>query len=271
MSTCPDPADLAAFVDRKLTGDARAAMEAHLADCDDCREVYAEALRLEPRASVLPFRRRVWAAGGGILALAASLLIVAQVRPDWLRFGPTPYEELVAAVGTNRTVEGRLTGGFEYGPLRSPTRSNERPIVEYNVGAAVANIRELAQRDPSAANLHARGVAELIIGEHAAAISDLEAAVTADPGNAKVHSDLSAAYAARGTGLGDYRSALASADRALSLDGSLQEAHYNRALALERLGELQKAAVEYERILPTAAEGWSDDVRDRLARLRGRR
>ena len=45
--TCPSLEDLAAFLEGKLSGDERARIVAHLADCPDCYEVFAEAARFE--------------------------------------------------------------------------------------------------------------------------------------------------------------------------------------------------------------------------------
>jgi hypothetical protein len=45
--TCPSLEDLAAFLEGRLSGDERARIVAHLADCPDCYEVFAEAARFE--------------------------------------------------------------------------------------------------------------------------------------------------------------------------------------------------------------------------------
>lgn len=53
-TTCPDLEELAAFADGRLSGAARDAVVEHLADCEDCYEIYAETLRVQedlgPRA-----------------------------------------------------------------------------------------------------------------------------------------------------------------------------------------------------------------------------
>jgi hypothetical protein len=45
--TCPSLEDLAAFLDGKLSGDERARVVAHLADCPRCYEVFAETARFQ--------------------------------------------------------------------------------------------------------------------------------------------------------------------------------------------------------------------------------
>ena len=81
-------------------------------------------------ARVIPFykRRSVQAGIGALLATAAALLLVVRLQPAWWQqiaggddVDPR-FAKLVAAVGEERYIEGRLTGGFKYGPLRSVTR-----------------------------------------------------------------------------------------------------------------------------------------------------
>jgi hypothetical protein len=215
----------------------------------------------------VPFwkRPRVQAGAAGMLA-AASLTFVL-VRPDLNPFrAPTPYETLVGAVGTNRTVEARLTGGFDYGTLRSPTRSsNASPrTASAAVLAAAARVQEQADRTPSAANLHAAGVARLVIGDAAEGVALLERAAMSDPGNPQFHSDLAAAYLerARATGDGeDLSRAAESAAAALKLQPDLREALFNQALAWERL-EDPRAPAAWERYLQVDPEsGWSAEAR----------
>ncbi|MGH9384791.1 MAG: anti-sigma factor family protein, partial [Vicinamibacterales bacterium] len=89
----------------------------------------AEELRTsEGGPRVLPFgRRAVIGTVGSVLAAAAALVLVVRLQPMWWQsmWGPAVdprFEKLVAAVGEERYFEGRLTGGFKYGPLRSVTR-----------------------------------------------------------------------------------------------------------------------------------------------------
>ncbi|HEX7184963.1 MAG TPA: zf-HC2 domain-containing protein [Thermoanaerobaculia bacterium] len=87
---CPPLEDLAAFLDGRLSGEERARMTAHLADCERCYEVFAGATRFQedsaPRGRVFlfPFRKRKPADPGKTAdrdrwktaALAASALLV---------------------------------------------------------------------------------------------------------------------------------------------------------------------------------------------------
>lgn len=297
-AACLDAERLAAFADGRLAGDERLSVERHLADCDTCREVFAEVIRLhrtdlpesigrtssrwvETRTAESPrpgawFGRRPVIVVGGI-ALAASLLLIAGFRPPWPMFGePNPYEELVTAAGDTRTLEGRLSG-FPYRALRSATRSGgpaspgER---DYGVRSIAARIREAAAGSEAPALVHALGVAHLLLGEIDDAIAALErASAQPDPQQASVYSDLSAAYLARADRQQDQQDrqrALAAAERAIGLDPGLPEAHFNRALALQTLNRQEPAQAAWERFLQLdPSSGWAQEARRRLSGLEG--
>ena len=69
------PAQVAAYVDRTVDGDARRRVENHLASCIECRAEIADASRI---VATLPGRRRipVW-----ISATAAAALVIMMVWP----------------------------------------------------------------------------------------------------------------------------------------------------------------------------------------------
>ena len=243
------------YVDGKATTEERLAIQRHLANCEECREVVSAVARDIP-VVVIPFWKRPPVVIG--FAMAASLLAVIQLRPDLnpLR-GPSPYEELVSAVGTERTIEARLSGGFEYGALR---RSGNRGEANLSVSAAAARMQAAAEQHRTPANLHGMGVAQLVLGDNDAAIRTLVQASAEDPSNAQAASDLSAAYLARG-GLAvaseDAARALEAAENAIRIDPSLPEAYFNRALALTVLrpgGEAIAAWDEY--LARDSTSGW---------------
>lgn len=132
-SDCLDLEDLAAFVDGALSGTARDAVVAHLADCEDCYEVYTETLHvqedlhaqedLEPRiepvavidedeeelAPVLVHPRSrawMWKAGAAGAVLAAAAMLAFVVRVGLLSLAT---EEFLVPVGNIATMAQRLT------------------------------------------------------------------------------------------------------------------------------------------------------------------
>jgi tetratricopeptide (TPR) repeat protein len=204
------------------------------------------------------------------MAAAASLLVTVGVIP----FGRGPdLEPLMAAVGQNRTVEARLTGGFQYAPLRRTTRAARGAMSEdFAVLAATSALQERAEQEPTAANRHAAGVAQLVAGNHEGAVTALESVVADEPERAEYFSDLAAAYIARGRASdnrADFEKANAAAERAVTLDPRLDAAYFNRALALEALGETREAEAAYRRALTRDPESpWNAEISMRLDQLR---
>jgi tetratricopeptide (TPR) repeat protein len=242
-SACLAPELLARYLDDRLSGDERESVEAHLASCDDCREVLVvsfragEALDLDASvtpaapattppattasaptapapAAVIPIRedrRRILWAGAGLLAAAAVLLLIVQLDPAWWRSltgrpGVTKeLEALVAAAGTqNRFIEPRLTGGFKYGTLRSVTRSaNPTRRLHTDVSLAILTIEKAAEGG-GIEQVHAQGIAKIVEGDLDGAVQTLDrVAAQGGRSRARILTDLSAAYFARWRERGD--------------------------------------------------------------------
>lgn len=291
---------LAAYIDNRLSPEARAAVEAQLATDPDSYELLVELIhanealkgeqpqedeapepvwRPEPQAEVVPLVPRApklnrWAIAGGVLAVAAALVLVVRLQPELLqrlRGGDAvdpQLAKLVAAVGEERYVEARLTGGFKYGPLRSVTRGS--------VDLSHANLELLALQveseravasDRSATRLHALGVSQILTGGLDDGIATLDEAALLAPASPPILIDLSAGYLARANAPSDLQRALDLADRAARLQPDSPEALYNRALAAERLRLPVATAYWKEAAAVTPASGWRDDAQRRLASL----
>jgi hypothetical protein len=142
---CPALETLAAFVEAKLAGSDLAAVVAHLADCDACRETVVEASALfseaRPAAAgeVLPFPERRTRSHGRLLAGAlAAALLLALAGAFWLRTGPTAERTLAALAGTPGLAE-RLGADWSE-PLWSVTRG-EGPRVSEEARAFRLGVR----------------------------------------------------------------------------------------------------------------------------------
>ena len=277
-----EPATIAALVDRTLDADARRAAEAHLAVCADCREIWfetnemaetavAERMSEDTGASLKP-RWRGWIYAGGGLAAAAAVML-AILLPRMIDRGDRPeLRALVEAVGDNRRIEGRLTGGFKWGPVPSATRSGEGPpTVSAQVEIAAGQIRLRNERDRTAATLAALGTAHILTGKLDDAVRALEEAVAMEPPNSRTWSDLSAAYLARSSYPGrdaDVPRSLQASEDALRLDPQLMEARFNRAIALERLGMRELAIEAWRAYIRDESEiEWKQEAERRLAEL----
>src|ERR1044071_8492463 len=71
-----EEADVAAYLDRTLSVADRARVEAHLADCERCREEVTQVARLLHDSVV----RRRWYSAAGLAAAAAALLLLVWPR-----------------------------------------------------------------------------------------------------------------------------------------------------------------------------------------------
>jgi anti-sigma factor RsiW len=287
---CVDPATLAAFVDGMLDEVSRGRVVSHIASCPDCYELVAEVVLTEseleePRASDQavrtaeigdrPAKTFSWpkpltlAAAGGLFAVAASVLFLVIARE-------TPLDSLVSIVGNQRLTEARPSGEFRYGPVRSPVRG-PRELENLELRAEAARLRERAGRTGTPKDLHASGVAELLAGDTASSIQLLELGVQARPDDPAYRADLGAAYMTRfleGGVPSDATTALGAFDKAISLNPSIKEAWFNKALLLERLGKPGDAVAAWSKYLELHDDAeWRAEAirhRDAIQRQQGR-
>src|SRR5439155_26286209 len=135
-----------------------------------------------------------------VAALAAAATVAIAVGSGLITWRSTSAPELqalVAAVGTERTVEPRLTGGFAYGPLKVVRSAEPVQNVAPDVRIAAARIEKkaLAQRTLDA--LRSLGIAYLLTGGVARAVAALEEAADRQSADAQALRDLAAAYLVR--------------------------------------------------------------------------
>jgi CHAT domain-containing protein len=238
---CPEPEHLAAYLDGRLFPEQRERLEEHLAGCDSCANAIAESLRFEgmtaPPRSTYGGR---WAAAAAVMLVVVptTLWMASQAeRPFWQR---DPRAPLIAANSEQRPLLPRLTGGFPWAPPRETVRGASMPNAadDWDRYAAAAAVQRLVEANPTADRLGALGDAHLVTGDMDRAVSAMVRAVAADPRDARLRSDLAAAYLARGEKRGhasDVAAAIEGSSQALALDDSLDEARFNRALALQAM------------------------------------
>src|SRR5262245_25175742 len=266
--TCPSLETIGAFVDGRFKDREREVIAEHLATCETCYFVFSEAARTrvatEPQGEVVPFtpRRITWKIAAG-LAAAATIVLAVNV---WQRSGPNAEERalngLVNAVGTARTIEPRMTGGFPYAPVRGPVRGASNVELAPDTRIAIAEIEKSFAARPVAAT------AAMVSGDALRARLILELMARKSPNDAKVLSDLSAAYLAlaeTNNSKEDASRALAAANRALEIERLMPEALFNRALALQLSGLKEDAKTAWQAFLTIDdRSGWADEARTRL-------
>jgi tetratricopeptide (TPR) repeat protein len=289
----PEAERLAEYADGVLDAASRAEVDQHLADCADCRAVVMETMafldsNLATLASeapkVVPFRPRRWVRGVtvGLAAAARAAARDPGRAAGWVSglFGPTgdrpELQELIAAVASEptRPVEGRLSGGFKYGPPPSPTRGAPDREASPDVRIAAAKIEKAAGEKETPEARAALGAALLVLGDTNKGVLALEVAAQMSPDNAFIQNDLTAAYLARSRregGSQDLARAISAAGLALKSNPDLIEALFNRALGLEMLGPASAARDAWNAYLKRdASSAWADEARRRLELLRSR-
>jgi CHAT domain-containing protein/tetratricopeptide (TPR) repeat protein len=288
-SGCPDPALIAAHADHRLSGAEAARMDEHVAGCRDCYQVFAETVRFglaedeagvaragAPVAAPALFRRPLFKTAAALATAAVVLLALALwFTRGRLRGAPAPLlAELAEAMGDRRFVQPRLTGGFRHGRLVTLRSGDTREGLDTQSPAvlgAVARIRQRAEGDTSPEALGALGVTYLVSGDTSAAVKALESATAQDPKDARLQSDLAAAYlvrAERADEPADIPKALEAAERAIALENAPVEAWFNRALALERLHLTDAARKAWDDYLQRdTSSPWAEEARQHLEAL----
>lgn len=256
-----------------------------MASCTECYSVFMSATEMTaPLAAPNGSQRSsrpAWIAVG-VSAIAAVIAIVVFVA---LPHGDSGMTALARAAPEYRTIGGRLSG-FPYQPMRS----NERgPIYDPmkdpangKLMIAAADVKISANERHSVANLHALGVANLLLlsDRGDAAIDAMHQALQVETGQRNVDvairdsndvallNDLSAALANRAMTNGhpsDKGESVDCAERAWRLGGT-REAAWNRAIAIELLSGPHSARTawhDYLAIDPSSR--WADEARKKLS------
>jgi tetratricopeptide (TPR) repeat protein len=190
----------------------------------------------------------------------------------------TALDPLVAIVGNERLTEARPTGGFLYGPFRSPTRGPE-DTSNLQLRMEAQRLRDRASATGAAEDVHALGIAQLLRGDIDNSIASLESAAQSKPDDANYLADVGAAYMTRflqRNNLSDATTALDALDKAIALSprSPAREAWFNKALLLERRDRRDDALNAWNRFIALPDQsGWRDEAirhRDALQQPTGR-
>jgi tetratricopeptide (TPR) repeat protein len=277
-----DPEMLAAYIDKRLPPDERAAVEAQLATDPQSYELLVELVAAQealgedaepkvpevPRA-VVPMVPKVrasrWVLAGGVLATAAALVLVVRMQPDLLNLSRrAELDRVVEAVGPARHTDARVTGGFQYGPRVIRQRAgNTVPASEWALLGVVTGL----EGETGMGAQHALGVGYLMLGRTDEAIALLARVAGADARNADAAADYAAALTERALSTrapADLNEARAALDRALQIDSRLREPLFNRALVLTALSD-PAAQSAWQAYLSVDSSGpWAEQARRQM-------
>ncbi len=291
MQICPTEETLAAFLDGSLDEQARLEVIEHLADCGECLDMvmaadeYRSTLEVvEPVPIPAPppisapqpaqpaavvhgrFGRRVFAPLAAAAALVAVLFGVPSIREAILG-GGSLMPELVEAANKlpERPAAARLSGDFAYKRHSTP-RGGSEDESDLNVQMTAYKAEDRATKNPTPENLHALGVADVLMMNRNDAVSNLERAAKASPGSADILTDLSAAYIARGAD----ELAYATATKAYSIQPT-PAAAWNIAMALEHQQKDAEAIAAWQKYLALDPNSeWSAEAKRYLEDLKSR-
>lgn len=263
----PGAETMAAFLDGKLAPGEVNAVAAHLRECADCRTVTGETARFTIEEETRTQRPRTVLAWKGWAAVAAAIAVV--VAAPLLRRPPLVASLIDASPREYRRVEGRLSG-FPWAPLQGGPRSASAVQTEHELISTAHEVLGKTTNDDAVEARHAAGVANLLIDQTTASLDALANAAD-ESKEARVWNDLAAAHlavAVRGGREAELPLALAAADRAIQIDSRSAEAHFNRALILQRSGLREQARQAWQRYLEIdPSSDWSNEAREHLRAL----
>lgn len=273
---------LAEYIDGGLEPRERAKVEEHLAECGECYENFAETVRAtgvvaeDPGVPVAPHRRWDWR---GLTAIAATVTVVAVGMSAWLWLSPDMQRSRaltkLAAVSEQhgRFSPGRLSieGGWAAasGPVRG--ESTERPTA---VRAAAVAVETLTEGSAKPADLHARGVAQLALGNADSAARLIKSSIDqlGSEAPAEAYADLAAALLTTAGATGsaeDLAGALNQANLSLARRANYLPALFSRAVAAEQLGPPTLAIQAWEDYLKAdSSSRWALEAQNRVRALK---
>lgn len=184
---------------------------------------------------------------------------------------------LKSAYREQRPTEARITG-FDYAPLPVTRGDNQAKFDRTARDRAERILLDAANDEPGAASQHALG--RLYMAEHKfdEAVEEFNRALKSAPNDAQLHSDMGAALLemARADKLNnnsaksmeEFARSLEHLNRALELNGSLQEALFNRALYHQYMMLNRQAEEDWRNYLKLdSSSRWADEARDNLKLL----
>jgi tetratricopeptide (TPR) repeat protein len=221
------------------------------------------------------------------LPIAASFLLFAGVSYTIVTFMRNAeyrrgIEDLRAATQDRRPVRSRISG-LEHANFSQTRGGPETNAQQERLRLAELNLKAALEKNPSPEVHHALGQTYLAQGQFDAAITQLNQALAGTSANARIYSDLGAAWfekakaspqitsGAAQPSSEDLARSLENLNKALQLDSSLQEALFNRAMVYESLGKTEQAKTDWREYLKRESTGaWADEARRNLQSLESR-
>jgi tetratricopeptide (TPR) repeat protein len=258
------------LTDRYVAGEVQDAerqqMEQHFFAAPARREKLRIAAALKERQQT---NRRRWLSSPE-LRIAASILIIAGLTFGiwWARRGgESEFDKGLAALQTasagQRTIEARVSAlpYSTYSQTRGNSVNDQRTD---NLRRAQLHLEQAVKEKPTPEAHHVLGKVYLAQGRLDEAIKEFDQSINGSKAPAQNFNDLGVAWLEKG----DYNRSLDSFNKALQLDGSLQEALFNRALAYEKQSRFDEAKTDWNEYLKRdSTSPWADEARRHLTRI----
>jgi len=258
------------LTDRYVAGEVQDAerqqMEQHFFAAPARREKLRIAAALKERQQT---NRRRWLSSPE-LRIAASILIIAGLTFGiwWARRGgESEFDKGLAALQTasagQRTIEARVSAlpYSTYSQTRGNSVNDQRTD---NLRRAQLHLEQAVKEKPTPEAHHVLGKVYLAQGRLDEAIKEFDQSINGSKDPAQNLNDLGVAWLEKG----DYNRSLDNFNQALQLDGNLQEALFNRALAYEKQSRFDEAKTDWNEYLKRdSTSPWADEARRHLTRI----
>lgn len=209
-----------------------------------------------------------------VLVLGLALVISRASRQSEVDKG---IAALACAYRTERPIESRVSR-LDYAPMANTRGGEPAKVDEIALSRAELILLDEVAEHPNSKARHALGRLYLTQQKFDKAIEQLRAAETDDQQNAQLQSDLGAALLEKGkvdrnqpesgVSLEDFANSLEHLSKALSLDGSLLEALFNRGLVHQYMLLNRQAREDWEKYLQhDPNSSWAGEVRRDLKEL----
>lgn len=201
------------------------------------------------------------------LRIAASILIVFGLAFGiWWALKSSDSEmdkgllALRTAYGEQRPIEARISA-LPYSHFSSTRGSNANDRTTDELRRAELHLSQAVKDKPTPEAHHALGKVYLAQDKADQAISEFNQSLSGNQNQAQVYNDLGVAWMVKK----DFGRSLESFNKALQLDGNLQEALFNRALCYEKQSRFEEAKADWNAYLTRDSNSqWANEARQHL-------
>jgi cytochrome c-type biogenesis protein CcmH/NrfG len=247
----------------EVEGPEREQMERHFFASPARREKLRIAAALKERQQT---GKKRWLPSPELRIAASILIVVGLAFGIWwaLTSGESELDKGLAALQTafagQRPTEARVSG-LPYSTYSQTRGTNSDNQQTDNLRRAQLHLEQAVREKPTPEAHHALGKVYLAQGKFDDAIREFEQSINGSQNPAQIYNDLGIALLEKR----DYIRSLDSFNKALQLDGNLQEALFNRALAYEKQSRFTEARADWNEYLKRdSTSPWADEARRHL-------